>query len=85
MGLLLKALQEILWKTHNSVFRCGWKLPNASSDPTDISTLETLSQKMKEANADLGIAFDGDRDKNRVMDKNGFPVLVSLLTAAASC
>ena len=55
--------------------------PNHHPDPTDVSTLETLSQKMKEANADLGIAFDGDGDRIGVMDKNGLPVPGDLLTA----
>lgn len=55
--------------------------PNHHPDPTDVSTLETLSQKMKEANADLGIAFDGDGDRIGVMDKSGLPVPGDLLTA----
>jgi len=55
--------------------------PNHHPDPTDVSTLETLSQKMKEANADLGIAFDGDGDRIGVMDKNRLPVPGDLLTA----
>jgi len=55
--------------------------PNHHPDPTDVSTLKTLSQKMKEANADLGIAFDGDGDRIGVMDKNGLPVPGDLLTA----
>ncbi len=55
--------------------------PNHHPDPTDVSTLETLSQKMKETYADLGIAFDGDGDRIGVMDKNGLPVPGDLLTA----
>ena len=55
--------------------------PNHHPDPTDVSTLETLFKKMKEANADLGIAFDGDGDRIGVMDKNGYPVPGDLLTA----
>ena len=55
--------------------------PNHHPDPTDVSTLETLSKKMKEANADIGIAFDGDGDRIGVMDKNRLPVPGDLLTA----
>jgi len=36
---------------------------------------------MKEVDADLGIAFDGDGDRIGVMDKNGLPVPGDLLTA----
>jgi phosphomannomutase len=55
--------------------------PNHHPDPTDVSTLEILSDKMKEVNADIGIAFDGDGDRIGVMDKYRRPVAGDLLTA----
>ena len=55
--------------------------PNHHPDPTDESTLKILSKKMKEVDADLGIAFDGDGDRIGVIDKQGRPVAGDLLTA----
>ena len=55
--------------------------PNHHPDPTDKSTLKILSNKMKDVNADIGIAFDGDGDRIGVLDKKGRPVAGDLLTA----
>ena len=77
----MKVLQETSGKHIILYSDVDGNFPNHHPDPTDVSTLETLSQKMKEANADLGIAFDGDGDRIGVMDKNGLPVPGDLLTA----
>ncbi len=37
--------------------------PNHHPNPSDIKTLETIVQKVKEEKADIGIAFDGDSDR----------------------
>ena len=55
--------------------------PNHHPDPTDESTLKILVKKMKEVDAELGIAFDGDGDRIGVVDKHGRPIPGDLLTA----
>jgi phosphomannomutase len=55
--------------------------PNHHPDPTDISTLKILSNKMSEVCADIGIAFDGDGDRIGVIDNLGRAVAGDLLTA----
>lgn len=45
--------------------------PNHFPDPSDIRSLEILSQKTIENNADIGLAFDGDGDRIGVVDENG--------------
>lgn len=55
--------------------------PNHHPDPTDESTLKILVEKMKEVDAELGIAFDGDGDRIGVVDKQGRPIPGDLLTA----
>ena len=55
--------------------------PNHHPDPTDVSTLEIMSNKMKEVKADIGIGFDGDGDRIGVIDKQGRPVAGDLLTS----
>lgn len=37
--------------------------PNHHPNPSDITTLDDIRKKVKETNADLGIAFDGDSDR----------------------
>ena len=55
--------------------------PNHHPDPTDKSTLKIITKKMKEVDAELGIAFDGDGDRIGVIDKKGRTVAGDLLTA----
>ena len=55
--------------------------PNHHPDPTDISTLKIMSDKMKVVNADIGIGFDGDGDRIGVIDKQSRPVAGDLLTS----
>ena len=55
--------------------------PNHHPDPTDISTLKILSNKMSEVCADIGIAFDGDGDRIGVIDNLGRGGAGYLLTA----
>lgn len=46
--------------------------PNHHPNPSDESTLVALKAKIRETNADLGIAFDGDSDRIGVVDDKGF-------------
>lgn len=45
--------------------------PNHHPNPSDLSTLKDIQNKVKETNADLGIAFDGDSDRLGVIDSEG--------------
>ena len=45
--------------------------PNHHPNPSDFSTLKDIQSKVKEVNADLGIAFDGDSDRLGVIDSEG--------------
>ena len=45
--------------------------PNHHPNPSDLSTLEALKEKVLETGADLGIAFDGDSDRLGVIDSDG--------------
>ena len=38
--------------------------PNHHPDPGNLKTLTDLIEKVKESDADLGIAFDGDGDQS---------------------
>ena len=45
--------------------------PNHHPDPAVEENLSILKEKIKETNADVGIAFDGDGDRIGVIDNNG--------------
>ncbi|MGE5838350.1 MAG: phosphomannomutase/phosphoglucomutase [Deltaproteobacteria bacterium] len=47
------------------------RFPNHHPDPTLPENLEHLIQKVHDASADLGIAFDGDADRIGVVDRKG--------------
>ena len=44
--------------------------PGRGSEPT-VDNLQELASKVKEHNADLGIAYDGDGDRSMFCDENG--------------
>jgi phosphomannomutase/phosphoglucomutase len=45
--------------------------PNHQPDPQDSDNLVGLAAKVRETNADIGIAFDGDVDRIGVVDEKG--------------
>lgn len=45
--------------------------PNHHPDPTVTENLQACIEAVKESNADLGIAFDGDGDRIGLIDENG--------------
>lgn len=48
--------------------------PNHHPNPSDEKTLTHLKQKIKEVNADFGIAFDGDSDRVGIVDNTGYSI-----------
>ena len=63
------------------ILKVDGNFPNHHPDPTDESTLKIMLNKMKEVDAELGIAFDGDGDRIGVVDKQGRSIAGDLLTA----
>lgn len=45
--------------------------PNHNPNPEDLGMLKDIEQAVKENNADLGLAFDGDGDRCGVIDNEG--------------
>jgi phosphomannomutase len=52
-------------------FKIDCTFPNHSSDISKEEALDDLRKKVKEENADLGIAFDGDGDRIMFVDEKG--------------
>ncbi|MCC6803977.1 MAG: phosphomannomutase/phosphoglucomutase [Anaerolineae bacterium] len=45
--------------------------PNHQPDPQEPENMRALAEKVREAGADVGIAFDGDADRMGVVDEQG--------------
>ena len=62
-------------------FEPDGNFPNHEANPIKIECLQDLMAKVKEEQADLGVAFDGDADRFAVVDELGQMVPCDLLTA----
>ena len=62
-------------------FELDGTFPNHEANPIDPENLRDLQKAVKEHNADIGLAFDGDADRCFVVDERGEIVSPSVLTA----
>lgn len=69
-----KALDSIGARYEGLFFEPDGNFPSHHPDPTQVCNLEHLIRRVRETNADLGIAFDGDADRIGVVDSSGKPV-----------
>src|ERR1700722_13647429 len=60
-------------------FEMDGHFPNHHPDPTVPANLKDLQDAVREHNADLGIAFDGDSDRIGAVDENGEVIYGDLL------
>ena len=62
-------------------FELDGSFPNHEANPLDAANLADLQAFVRENNADIGLAFDGDADRCFVIDERGLPVSPSTVTA----
>lgn len=62
-------------------FELDGTFPNHEANPLDPANIVDLQKRVREEDADLGIAFDGDADRCFVVDENGGPISPSAITA----
>jgi len=62
-------------------FELDGTFPNHEANPIDPENLRDLQRAVKEHQADIGLAFDGDADRCFVVDEKGEIVSPSVLTA----
>ncbi|HTB54968.1 MAG TPA: phosphomannomutase/phosphoglucomutase [Trebonia sp.] len=62
-------------------FELDGTFPNHEANPIDPENLRDLQQAVKDNNADIGLAFDGDADRCFVDDERGEIVSPSVLAA----
>ncbi|WP_210588169.1 phosphomannomutase/phosphoglucomutase [Streptomyces sp. GESEQ-35] len=62
-------------------FELDGTFPNHEANPLDPANIVDLQKRVREEDADLGIAFDGDADRCFVVDEHGDPVSPSAITA----
>lgn len=62
-------------------FELDGSFPNHEANPLEPANLVDLQKAVREHEADLGLAFDGDADRCFVVDASGDPVSPSAITA----
>jgi phosphomannomutase len=62
-------------------FELDGNFPNHEANPLDPANLVDLQAAVREHDADLGLALDGDADRCFVIDERGEPVTPSAITA----
>jgi phosphomannomutase len=62
-------------------FELDGSFPNHEANPLEPANLVDLQKAVREHEADLGLAFDGDADRCFVVDADGEPVSPSAITA----
>ncbi|MEU1311420.1 phosphomannomutase/phosphoglucomutase [Streptomyces cinnamoneus] len=62
-------------------FELDGTFPNHEANPLDPKNIVDLQAKVRETQADIGLAFDGDADRCFVVDERGEPVPPSAITA----
>jgi phosphomannomutase len=62
-------------------FELDGTFPHHEANPIDPANLRDLQQAVKDSNADIGLAFDGDADRCFVVDERGEIVSPSVLAA----
>ncbi len=55
--------------------------PNHEANPLNFETLHDLCEKVRETDADFGVAFDGDADRCGFVDNTGRIISMDLFTA----
>ena len=73
-GVARRVLQRLGADFIEMFFEPDGTFPNHHPDPTQKDNIRALAAKMKETDADVGIAFDGDADRIGVVGKDGNPV-----------
>ncbi|GAA3153866.1 phosphomannomutase/phosphoglucomutase [Blastococcus jejuensis] len=62
-------------------FELDGSFPNHEANPLEPANLVDLQKAVREHDADIGLAFDGDADRVFVVDERGEPVSPSAITA----
>jgi phosphomannomutase len=62
-------------------FELDGSFPNHEANPLDPANLADLQAYVRDSDADIGLAFDGDADRCFVIDERGRPVSPSTVTA----
>ncbi len=76
-----RVLKELNLEIIPLYFELDGSFPNHEANPIDPKNLRDLQNKVKEFNADLGIAFDGDADRAFFVDETGSLISPSAVTA----
>lgn len=72
---------KLNWRVDRLYYELDGTFPNHPPSPIEEKNLADLKARVKEINADFGIAFDGDADRVFMVDENAKVVSGSQMTA----
>lgn len=77
---------ELINRWGHTVLECLYcepdgNYPNHQPDPQDARNMQTLSRKVIELGADVGLAFDGDADRMGAVDEKGNMIVADRILA----
>jgi len=79
-----KLLEKLNCEVIPMYFEPDGNFPNHEANPLKPENTEDLIQKVKETNADLWVAFDGDADRVMICDETWIMLSGSIITALIS-
>ncbi|MFH1421406.1 MAG: phosphomannomutase/phosphoglucomutase, partial [Planctomycetota bacterium] len=68
-------------KIYPLFFEPDGRFPNHEANPLKLENLRHLQKQVKEVNADIGVAFDGDGDRCAFIDENADVITSDIVTA----
>lgn len=81
-GHFMPELEKHLpWKVDRMYYKLDGTFPNHIPSPIEAENMQDVVNKVKETNADLGMAFDGDGDRVFLVDELGEIVSGTVMTA----
>ncbi len=78
--VMRRILERMNVESTELFFDMDGRFPNHHPDPTLPETIDTLIRTVRNAGADLGVAFDGDADRLGAVDEKGRIVWGDMLT-----
>ena len=76
-----KVLKDLNLEIDEMFFELDGNFPNHEANPIEPENLVDLQRRVRELNADLGIAFDGDADRAFFIDEKAELITPSAITA----
>ena len=73
--------KKLPWNVTRLFYNLDGTFPNHTPSPIELKNMQDVINKVKETNANVGMAFDGDGDRVFLVDEKGRYITGTLMTA----